>query len=185
MFSFRFCIHAAKQNHHVHVWFANPENVVTVVFILLPIFGREYLVNWETIHKNLHQPKETLQIFYKDLGFMWRVWTKDAQSWFEEEGSHGWKITISDDSLRIFFIFQSEIYYSFKKGFSHSIAHLKHSFSMPMTSSCWFLRLDIWMMKSSATLSMLVQYSETSFILSIFFEAALRYLCHSGPRLYY
>lgn len=105
MFSFRFCIHAAKQNHLVHVWFANPENVVTVVFILLPIFGREYLVNWETIHKNLHQPKETLQIFYKDLGFMWRVWTKDAQSWFEEEGSHGWKITISNDTFKNIFHF--------------------------------------------------------------------------------
>lgn len=65
----------------------------------------------------------------------------------------------------------------------HSIDHLNNCFSKSTISFCWSRRLFKWLMKSSATLSMSVQKSRTSFIFNIFLETTVRTLYHSEPCL--
>lgn len=65
----------------------------------------------------------------------------------------------------------------------HSIDHLNNCFSRSTISFCGFRKMFKWLMKSSATLSISVQKSRTSFIFNIFLEATERTLYHSEPCL--
>lgn len=89
-------------------------------------------------------------------------------------------------SAKVFEIkFHGQYMYIKKKPVSdlHSIDHLNNCFSRSTISFCGFRKMFKWLMKSSATLSISVQKSRTSFIFNIFLEATERTLYHSEPCL--